>query len=337
MKWYSITDEPLKIYGLAVAEGMRFFRLPEEIAAQANETVAALCGDCAGGRVRFRTDSPKVCVRHVVTKLPLAMANMSCIARSGCDVYVDGRFAGGRADGLNLPDSSCLNAQVSKLPRMQDVDICLPMYNRIVSLEVGVEEGSRVEAPKPYAIEKPIVFYGSSITQGSAASRPGMSYVSQVTRALSADYVNLGFAGGARGEPVMAQYIAGLDMSLFVLDYDHNAPTPEHLKKTHYPFYETVRRAHPQVPILMLTRPNFHGNGTPAAQADSARRRDIVRETYERALAQGDGRVRFLDGETFFGAEDWDDCTADTAHPNDLGFRRMAQCILPVLREMLGL
>ncbi len=337
MKWYSILEEPLQIRGLAVHEPGRFFRLPEEIAGQVNEVVAALCGDCAGGRVRFRTDSPKVCVRHIVTKLPLAMANMSCIARSACDVYVDGRFAGGRPEDLNLPASVQMRATVGKEPRMQDVDIYLPMYNHIVSLEVGVEDGARVEAPRPYAVEKPIVFYGSSITQGSAASRPGMGYAAQVTRALSADYVNLGFAGGARGEQTIAEYIAGLDMSLFVLDYDHNAPTPEHLQATHYPFYETVRRAHPEVPILMLTRPNFYGNGTPAAAQDSACRREIVRETYELARSRGDDRVRFLDGETFFGEEDWDACTADTAHPNDLGFRRMAQCILPVLREMLGL
>lgn len=28
MKWYALTDAPLKIYGLAVKEGMDYFRLP---------------------------------------------------------------------------------------------------------------------------------------------------------------------------------------------------------------------------------------------------------------------------------------------------------------------
>jgi len=124
-------------------------------------------------------------------------------------------------------------------------------------------------------------------------------------------------------------------MSAFVLDYDHNAPTPEHLQNTHYPFYKAVREQQPELPILMMSKPDFDSDYTEAAMEENRIRRDIVKATYEKALSEGDKKVWFLDGQTLFGDTDRDSCTADGCHPNDLGFYRMAERVLPYLREML--
>lgn len=327
-RWFSLTDAPLTLHGFAVKEKGKFYRLPESIIDKVNPGVTALANDAAGCRIRFRTDSPTIDLRYVPVKFPLASANLGIVGRSCADCYVDGVFRGNRPPNL---DVAIMEVTIRKEPIRQNVVINLPSFNNIRDFEVGIADGAAMEAPLPYAIARPIVFYGSSITHGAAASRPGVAYPAQVARALDADYINLGFAGACRGEPIMANYIASLDMSLFVLDYDHNAPNVEHLQATHEPFYQVIRAAQPELPIVLISKPDFDANRT-----ENARRRAVIQATYDRARAAGDRMIWFIDGETLFGTVDRDACTVDGCHPNDLGFYRMAQTITPVLREILS-
>lgn len=121
-------------------------------------------------------------------------------------------------------------------------------------------------------------------------------------------------------------------MSLFFMDYDHNAPTTEHLQNTHYHFYKIIREKNPSLPIIMASMPNL--DLRPNFRAE---RREVIRATYDRAVAEGDQLVWFVDGETLFGEEDRDACTMDGAHPNDLGFYRMAKSLLPFIKNTLHL
>ena len=113
--------------------------------------------------------------------------------------------------------------------KMRQITINFPLYSAVSSLEIGLQETAVVESPTPYRVETPVVFYGSSITQGGCASRPGNCYTAVLSRRLDFDHVNLGFSGSGKAEQEMADYIAGLDMSVFVYDYDHNAPNLAHL------------------------------------------------------------------------------------------------------------
>jgi hypothetical protein len=123
--------------------------------------------------------------------------------------------------------------------------------------------------------------------------------------------------------------MAGLEMSVFVCDYDHNAPNPEHLEATHERFFKIVRARRPELPIVMVSKPDFNKG--------DERRRAVIRRTWENALAAGDRNAYFVDGETLFGTKDRDCCTVDGCHPEDLGFYRMAENIHPALRKALGL
>ena len=117
-------------------------------------------------------------------------------------------------------------------------------------------------------------------------------------------------------------------MSAFVLDYDHNAPSNEHLKETHYPFYKTVREKHPDLPIVLLTRPKFH------LAPFEVERLEIVRATYERALAEGDKNIYFIPGPELISPETIETATVDGVHPNDSGFVSMATKLIDVLKEI---
>ena len=126
----------------------------------------------------------------------------------------------------------------------------------------------------------------------------------------------------------MAEYIAALDCSVIVLDYDHNAPTVDHLRNTHYPFYETIRKVQPNTPIILISKPDLN----PEVDAP---RRAVIYDTYKRAKKQGDKKIWFIDGEKLFGKHNRDACTVDGCHPNDLGFYRMAETICPTLKKAL--
>ena len=176
--------------------------------------------------------------------------------------------------------------------------------------------------------EKPVVYYGSSITQGGCASRPGNAYTAAVARRFNANHINLGFSGNALGEMEMAEYIADISMSAFVFDYDHNAPTLEHLENTHKPMFDIIRKSNPNLPIVMLTRPKYK------TWWYEDKCRDIIKATYDIARANGDENVYFIDGTTLMETAGFEG-TVDSAHPNDLGFSSMAKAVGDVLQKVL--
>ena len=147
----------------------------------------------------------------------------------------------------------------------------------------------------------------------------------------NAQYVNLGFSGSALAEDAIAQYLAGLDMSVFVCDYDHNVPDAAYLRQTHFRLYETIRKAQPELPIIFLSAPCILLKKDPFTE-----RRKIIYDTYQAALNKGDKNVYFIGGEELFAGDGWDSCTVDGTHPNDLGFYRMAMRIEKTLISALA-
>ncbi|HOS42992.1 MAG TPA: SGNH/GDSL hydrolase family protein, partial [Armatimonadota bacterium] len=211
-----------------------------------------------------------------------------------------------------------------------------PLYQGVAAVEVGVNEGARVLPPAPFADPRPIVVYGTSITQGGCANRPGMAYTNLLSRWLNREVVNLGFSGNGWGDEALARCMAEIaDPACFVLDYEANAHL-ERLKETLIPFIGALRAAHPAVPILVVTKIRFSYE---LAHADALEGREACKafqqDTVAALRAQGDTHLHFLDGSTFLG-EDWEECTVDGVHPTDLGFWRIAQGMAPVLRRLLG-
>ena len=207
--------------------------------------------------------------------------------------------------------------------------INFPRYGGVDALEVGIVQGSSLLPPKSHKVPKPILFYGSSITQGACASRPGNAYSSFLCRKVDAEEINLGFSGSGRGEKAVAEAIAATPMSAFIFDYDHNAANAEKLAATHEPFFKIIRKAQPDLPIIILSKCDFKDT-----EMDRARRR-VIEETWSNARKNGDENVWFIDGELLFGRKCRDACTVDGCHPNDLGFYRMYKHVLPVLKHAL--
>ena len=303
--------------------------MPEETAKTVSEAVTGLNTNTAGGRLRFDTDSPFIVLRAVPLNGCMT-DHMAMTGIAGMDVYAGDTYKGTARPGCKT--RSVYEGRIELGPGRKTVTIGLPLYDGLEKLVIGLSKGSSLWPAPAYVNEKPVIYYGSSITQGGCASRPGNSYQGHITRWLDCDHINLGFSGNAKGEDSMAEYIAALRMSAFVYDYDHNAPTPEHLSNTHSRFFSCNRRAQPELPVIFISRPDCEAN-----PAETPLRREIIKATYDCAVEQGDKKVWFIDGFDLFGSKDRDACTVDGSHPNDLGFYRMAQTILPVLKQALSI
>ena len=324
-------EAPFKLYGV-FREGDHLTRVPTEVAKQVSPGVEGLSLDTAGGRIRFRTDSPYVAVKVIYNHILETMPHMAATGSKGVDIYEekDGRptFVNAVIPPVNVAEGYEGSRDLLGTG-MHEVTLNLPLYQGIKKIYVGLDGGSRVYAPKDYSYRRPILYYGSSITQGGCASRPGLSYQAMLTRWLDCDHINLGFSGNARAEVPMVDYLTTFDASVFVCDYDHNAPSADFLKNTHKPLYLRYRERRPDTPIVFVSRPKFLLN------SEELRRREIIRAPYEDALAAGDKRVYFIDGATLTAPGLDDEGTVDHCHPNDLGFYYMAKGMYPVLKQIL--
>ncbi|MGM9664675.1 MAG: SGNH/GDSL hydrolase family protein [Eubacteriales bacterium] len=329
--FYNVLEEPISLYGVIHEDG-QFRRLPKAVAESVSEGVAQLSRHTSGGRACFRTDSDFIAIDAKMTGIYI-MPHMAYLGSSGFDVYIreDGKQ---RFYGAFMPDITKNPSlqRIINLPsrKMREIIINFPLYCGVAALSVGILQGARMEKWGGYSHTLPIVFYGSSITQGACANAPGTCYASLLSRRFDCDYINLGFSGNGKGEPSIFEYIAGLKMGIFVYDYDYNAPTPEHLRNTHYAGYRTVRDKNPYLPIIMASRPNYVKD-----IGESEIRRGIIAETYQRALAEGDKNVFFIDGKEEFSQIYEDGCTVDGCHPTDHGFRIMADAFGKVIEKIL--
>ncbi len=343
--WHDPKVAPFSIHGVYYsAKDGKYLRIPTSVAKQASEGVLALYNHTAGGRVRFKTNSPYIAIKSINSNYGV-QPHLTMVATYGYSIYINGKYYQKITPDLsNMKGNSPVveNDGIFRVTpygldkEVYDVEIFMPLYSGVNDFYIGLKENSKILPATPYKHEKPILFYGSSITQGGCASRPGNDYISHLSRKLDTDILNLGFSGSGKAEKAICEYMARLDPSIYVLDYDHNAPNAEYLKETHYPLYETIRNAHKDTPIVFISKPDFHTCCYYVTNLqENVDRRQVIIDSYEKAKAQGDNNVYFIDGEKLFTDIDYDACTVDGCHPNDLGFYRMAQTIYPVLKDIL--
>ena len=325
IQFYNALNAPFQIYGVFYENGM-FRRLPQQVAETVSNAVYCLHDNTAGGRVRFKTDSPYVAI---YVKMPTIgkMSHFALTGSAGFDLYSDNNYIGTFVPPYTIEDGY-ENIIRFNSDEMREITINFPLYSSVKELFIGIKKQSALFPCQPYRIEKPIVYYGSSITQGGCASRPGMAYQSIISRQMDADYINLGFSGSAKAEDAMAEYISGLQMSCFVYDYDHNAPSLEHLRNTHEKMFLKIRQHHPNTPIVIMSRPKFK------LTDHEKMRLEVIETTYDNAVINGDKNVYFIDGRKLMELAG-DQGTVDNCHPTDFGFASMAKCLGDFLEKIL--
>jgi hypothetical protein len=336
--WIEAHDRRLDLRGLAwVKENRKSFnRLPLRAEKRVRPPVWSLSRCPASARVCFRTDATRLEVR--VTNSDCGpMPHMPATGQSGLALY-GGEPYRLRPWSVAIPD--LLNPHYERVlfenlePGMREFTLYLPLYKPLEKLELGFNKGAKFEKVTPPALEKPVVFYGSSITQGGCASTPGADYVSTLGRLLNLDVVNLGYSGEGICDPEMAELMGELKASLYVFCSLGNTPVAELPRKLPV-FYRLLREKRPETPIVLLSRTGYsQSDHSRSCLALSEAYRDIMIHFYSRMRRAGDRNVHFVDGEALipFGAS----CAhVDGCHPADHGFQVMAEHLAPFISKIL--
>ncbi len=373
ISWIDVrnTDSPLEVYGLHdYADNTQnvngtFVRMDHDIATSVTsesktafpEDVSTITSSFYGGnvwlhnqeptgaRVRFSTDSKSVALQVYA---PIAAIWGTKAYNLVFDLYVDTEN-GSEYYGSFSPDTSLSGLNVFyediiefDTAEQRSITIYFCYLNPISDVYVGLDsEGSVGKNAYPYEEGGKIVWFGSSITQGGVVTRPGKTFAAIVSRETNTDFLNLGYWGSAVGQTAIAEEIARQveagEVRAFILDYDHNESNASTLKSRHWAFYQTVRAANADIPIVMVSRPNHSADTWDAL-------RTAIRENYEAALADGDTNVFFVDGQTFWTGHDHTTnskgCSIclqhlrDGVHPNDDGAQKIANKILGLFKDM---
>ncbi len=335
MRILECKDAPIRVFGLMnFYENGSMMRLPEYMMEKMPQ-LRQFGSRSTGGRLGFRTNTKKLYVK-LVSKTFIRDSFATQVASSGLDIYTgdrrDGHFIGSVfPTGFRGTDPNVSEKTFDLNGEMTDITVYMPKNEILDNIYIGIDDDALIEAPTPYENQKPVIFYGSSITEGGCAGRVGNAYNAALSRQLNMDYINFGFSGSAKGEPEMAEFIAGIPMSIFVMDYDYNAPDAEYLAQTHEPFFKIIRKKNPDLPIIILSNPNYR-----IKKEDSEKRLAVIRATYENARRQGDENVYLVNGENFYAESDPFACTVDNIHPNDCGFYHMAKEIRKTLEPIFN-
>ena len=340
LNYYEIPCEPFELYGVFYEkQTKRFVRMPSDVAGAISPAVAALNANTSGGRIRFSTNSKRISLDVKYNTLT-SMVHMSFLGSSGFvlleergdkTVFVYSFMPNYYANDKEIASENgyTITKRVND-GKTRNYILYFPNYNDVASLKIGLDEGSYIGKGKQYDKEKPILYYGSSITQGGCASRADNAYPALVSKWTNTDFVNMGFSGSAVAELKMAEYLAGIDCLAFVFDYDFNAPNPEFLEQTHFKFYQAYRQKQPNVPIVMVSNPDTDENFMRANE-----RFRVIWKSYRKAVESGDMNVYLINGKQLYGTADRENCTVDGTHPNDLGFYKMAKRILRTLKHFV--
>ncbi len=332
-KFINIKEKPFKIYGLynPLTES-NFRRAPQAVADATSVAVSELINNTTGGRIRFKTNSKKIAI-HVSFLEKQAWFAAQDVAFSVYTKYLNterfckimGNKFPPRSIDMSSGNYELYNSMEFPDGREREITIHMPQFGFIKEIEIGILSDATLSEHSEYERTVPIVFYGSSIVHGCGA-RPGQTYPELVSRHFNSDFLNLGFSGNAKAEDAIMEYIASLDMSVFVFDYDHNAPTVEYLQETHLKGYKKIREKHPDLPIIIASRPSMY-----LYSKDEINRRIVVQKTYQYGIENGDENLYYLDGYSLIDGDYRFECTTDGTHPNALGYTRMATAMIGVL------
>ncbi len=344
---YVIPCEPFTIYGATYYENEGFHKMPLDYVKTLNYGRYWGSRVTTGVRITFSTDANKIKIKTRYFDLVKSVKS-SILGNHGffiCEVMPDGEERYARSfmppyytkDGKNYDESDTHIFEGLLRGGMRNYVMYLPTYSGVSELTIMFNEGAKVEKFEPYNKLKPILFYGNSITEGASATRPDTNFACIICKKTKTDIINYSISGGAKGQPEDVEFLKGVDCSVFVCDYDANAPDANHLRETHLPLYKAFRETHPETPIIFLTMSSYFRD-TYWKDGGRAKRDEAIFETYKYAIENGDKNVYLIKGKEMVPREIREMAFLDV-HPNDIGHyfiaNRVLQTLKPILEELI--
>ena len=333
--WHDVTKWGVEGRGWGDQERKRWFdRLPAKAEGKVTPTVWGLSRDSAGMMVRFKTNAKAIYTRYTLAKTNLALPHMPATGVSGLDLYARNDRGEWRWVQVTKPTAAKVEALIlgDLAPGEREYAAYLPLYNGIESLEIGVPAGAKFEGLAPRT-EKPIIFYGTSITHGACASRPGMVHTAILGRRFDRPVMNIGFSGNGRMDAAVGELLTEIDAAAYVIDCLPNMGPADVTTKC-IPLVKQLRAARPNTPIVLVEDRRFTNEWiTPAKKKFHDDNHAALRAAYEQLRKDGVARLSYIGGDHLYG-DDADGAT-DASHASDLGFLRQADIFEPVLRAAM--
>lgn len=335
LEWHDVTTWGAEGRILPDQERKRWFdRLPASAEGKVTPSVWSLSRDSAGMVVRFKTNAEAIHVHYKVMKSVLGLPHMPATGVSGVDLYArdqDGRW---KWVFVTKPSTQEMKVEIIKglAPGEREYAAYLPLYNGTEFLKIGVPKGSKFSGLAPRA--KPIVFYGTSITHGACASRPGMVHTGILGRRLDMPVANMGFSGNGRMDQAVGDYLVQVDAACYVIDCLPNMQ-PAMVTEKCVPLVKQLRAAKPNTPIILVEDRRFTNDWiTPAKHQFHTDNHAALKAAYDSLIKDGVKNLHYIPGDHLYG-DDTEGAT-DASHASDLGFMRQADIFEPVLRKALG-
>lgn len=359
LEYYDVRELGLPVIGKGFTDCIRqndtvsdgyYTRLPASVQNSIRKAVWDLGQNSSGIAVRFRSDSKCIGAKWKLLN-NFSMAHMAATGIRGLDLYALGEDNEWHFAGTAQPNGKeSRNVFIRKMDgRMREYLMYLPLYDGVISLEIGIDSTASLLMPEnpdllPLSAENPaegaILIYGTSVTQGGCATRPGMSFTSILERWLHRQTINLGFSGNGRMDKIMADEIAKVPASVYVIDCLANCDYDIVRDSTEY-FIRTIAEANPQTPILMLSNYCYPYHWLDAQfREDAAKENALWKEFCDKLRKEGYKNIKYIDlysecnmKRSAIGPDH--EGTVDGVHMTDLGFLRYAETLLPYLEKAL--
>lgn len=313
----------------------RYVRLPDSLKNISRKPLWELGQNSAGLAVRFRSNSTTIAAKWEVA-LDRNLNHMTATATKGLDLYCleNGKWVfvnSGRPSGKK--NTSVIISHMR--PQEREYMLYLSLYDGVISLSIGVDSLSDISQPAVNlpVQNKPVVCYGTSILQGGCASRPGMAHTNILSRWFNREFINLGFSGNGKLDYEVAEVIANVDASLYVLDFVPNATVKEIEDKADH-FYSIIRKRRPDSPILFVEDPIFvHTKFDQVIDKEVKDKNKALHAFFEALKKRGEKNISLVSSKKMLG--DDGEATVDGIHFTDLGFMRYANLLYPIIKKKM--
>jgi lysophospholipase L1-like esterase len=336
MKWWNPVTEGYRPQGQGWPGELAhpYDRLPARAQQNVREVVWFKSQQSTGLVINFKTDASYIHVRYKV-KDTLFFEHMPATGVSGLDLYAldqKGKWHWTGADYIYSDTISYFYNDLSP-DNSRTYYLYLPLYNRLEWLEIGVAETAQF-TPLPWDNKGSVVIYGTSITQGGCASRPGMAWTALLGRKLQRPVVNIGFSSNGQLEQPLADLITELNASIFILDCFPNMSSgfsEEEITNRLFATIKTIRAKHPHTPIIVAEHGDAAINSL-NTELDGRFKKvnEIAVRAFKKLKSASFKGIYFLSAKEI-GLDN--DCTVDGQHPNDLGMERYASAYERIIRK----
>lgn len=314
----------------------RYERLPAALSDKTRGPVWALGKNTAGLVLRFNTNSSKISLKWSLLNNSF-MNHMAMAGIKGFDLYCLNKakweYVMTARPGEGKDTETTVISNMDKKER--EYMLYFPLYDGVTSLSIGIDSTADISQPKVDLPQrsKPVVCYGTSILQGGCASRPGMAHTNILSRWFNREFINLGFSGNGQLDYEIAEIIADVDASLFILDFVPNvnvAQIEEKMEK----FYSIIRAKNPDTHIMFIENPVY-----PYIKFDTFAAKSVendnkaLHEAFDRLKKKGEKNISLVSSEKAIGTDG--EGTVDGVHFTDLGFMRYAEYLYPLIKKRM--